>query len=65
MALSTRPCSTEPPGGTASQKQPPARGSIVMFPALPDQLCSGSHQEAGFTIIAQAASGEALTTATD
>src|SRR5262245_9286898 len=41
----TRKCSTPPPLGSFSQKQPPGRGSIERFFASCEYVCSGFHHE--------------------
>src|SRR5215472_3735589 len=41
----TRRCSTPPPFGSFSQKQPPGRGSIERFFASCEYVCSGLHHE--------------------
>src|SRR3954453_16066854 len=41
----TRRCSTPPPFGSFSQKQPPGCGSIERFFASCEYVCSGFHHE--------------------
>src|SRR5262245_56341752 len=60
----TRACWTDPPPGSFSQKQPPARASMLMLLEAPDQVCAESHQMPTLRVSAAYAAGGLATVVT-